>query len=328
MKKTPSQTTTSTTATVFTEVDGRIIETVYQYFLITNEQVTHALYSKGSFSTVKARLAKLVKQEYLMAFRKPTARGRRPIIYSTATKGLQYVKSQGFDVPTRFRPNEIRDLENNLPFLNHTLAVNDFLIAARNLEKHYPQITLHEARHERFLKQDPDKYPVPIYDEEGKLIREEVATLIPDGFLDFHIRDEEQKKIYRCCILLELDRGKVEAKQFKRKIRKLVAFVKSGMYTRKYKSRKVTIAFATTAGETRVGKMQDWTRSELAKTKEPPEISQMFVFTALPHLIDPETNEEVEALNLDPETLFLSPVWVVPFQKTRPPITLLGADNL
>jgi hypothetical protein len=313
---------------ILTPVDEKIIQTVYKYHLVTVEQVTRALYSKGSITTVRARLAHLAALHYLLSFNLPTPRGKRPKIYTIARPGLNHLKTLGVDVNPRFRPNEIADLEKNLPYLKHTLAVNDVLIAAANLEKHDPSITLYDMRHERFLKQEPDKYPIAIYDEEGKLLRTEYYTLVPDGFLDFHIKDEERDKTYRRCILLEVDRGTEERKQFKRKIRGLLTFVKSGMYTKKYHSRKVTIAFATTRGSQRVEKMQEWTRSELAKTKEPPEISHMFVFTALPHAIDETTNDELEALALDPETLFLSPTWVVPFQKNRPPMTLLGADNL
>ena len=265
--------------------------------------------------------------QYLLSFNLPTPRGKRPKIYTIARRGLTFLKTIGVDVNPRFRPNEIADLEKNLPYLKHTLAVNDVLIAAATLEKHYPSIALYDMRHERFLKQEPDKYPIAIYDEEGKLLRTEYYTFVPDGFLDFHIRDEEHEKTYRCCILLEVDRGTEERKQFKRKIRGLITFVKTGMYTKKYKSRKVTIAFATTRGAQRVEKMQEWTRSELAKTNEPPELSSTFLFTALPHAVDPDTQEEQDALTIDPEALFLSPVWVVPFQNKRPPITLLGAEN-
>ena len=64
--------------------------------------------------------------------------------------------------------------------------------------------------------------------------------------------------------------------------------------------------------------MREWTRSELAKTHDTWDYGYTFVFTALPHCIDPETQRELEELDdIDPVQLFLSPVWEFPFTEKK-----------
>src|SRR5947209_8651608 len=164
---------------VLTPVDIALIATVYRYYFVSIEQVTRALYSPGSYSTVKNRLASLEKRGYLLSLYYPTVKkGNSPKIYSIARAGLNVLKEQEYDVPSRFHPSEQK--EKTYFFLHHTLSVNDVLIACANIEKSYPAVQLVRMVHERSLRLEPEKYPIGIFTESGKLIREEIFTLIPD----------------------------------------------------------------------------------------------------------------------------------------------------
>lgn len=297
---------------VLTPVDTALIATVYRYYFVTIEQVTRALYSPGSYSTVKNRLASLEKRGYLLSLYYPTIKkGNSPKIYSIARAGLNVLKEQEYDIPSRFHPSEQK--EKTYFFLHHTLSVNDVLIACANIEKSYPAVQLVRMVHERSLRLEPEKYPIGIFTESGKLIREEIFTLIPDAFVEFHI--ERGNKRYRSCILFEVDRDTTEAKRFKKKIRAYITYLKTGKFTKKYKARSVTIAYATTGGKARVEQMQEWTRDELIKTNDSREFGNTFVFAALPEVFDSEW-------------LLLSDVWVKPFQGNNKPFALLSFDVL
>ena len=98
-------------------------------------------------------------------------------------------------------------------------------------------------------------------------------------------------------------------KQMKQKVGAYREMVKSGAYKKVFGTNAITIAFATTAGDLRVEAMRKWTRHELASTKEPDYIADLFLFTALPE-------------TLEPTTLFLSPVWFPAFGDKK--VSLLG----
>lgn len=296
---------------VLTPVDMSLLYTVYRYYFVTVEQVTRALYKPGTLTTVRNRLASLEKRGYLLSLYYPTIKkGNSPKIYSIARAGLNVLQEQEYDVPSRFRPVEQK--EKKYFFLHHTLAVNDVLIACANIEKSHPAIKLARMIHERQTKLEPEKYPIGIFSEEGKLLKEEIYTLIPDGFVEFHI--EQEKSRWRSCILWEIDRGTTEAKRFKKKIRAYVTYLKTGRFTKKYKARSVTIAYATTEGQARVEQMQEWTRDELSKTNDSREFGNTFVFTALPD-------------QFDSEWLLLSNVWVKAFQGSIAKFALLSSDE-
>src|SRR5260370_10301550 len=114
--------------------------------------------------------------------------------------------------------------------------------------------------------------------------------------------------------MVELDQDTTERRRFQEKIRGILTYVKSDRHVRRYKARKITVAFVTTGGQKRVERMREWTRSELAKTHDTWDYGYTFVFTALPHVIDPATQRELEELyEIDPVQLFLSPVCELPF---------------
>ena len=320
---------------VLTQVDDNILKTIYRYYYMTVLQVVKSVgYSVNSLPTVRTRLRHLEKKGYLSAIYLPTVRkGNFPKIFYLSSGGLNILRKQGFDVPHRYHATEQK--EKQYLFLKHTLAVNDVLIAAKHVATQYPQVSLYEFRHERELKRDPEKFTITLYKEtesdteQAAVWKQEDFYFVPDAFLDFHI--EQEKKTFRSAILVELDRDTIERRRFQEKIRGILTYIKSERHVRRYKARKITVAFVTTGGQKRVEKMREWTRSELAKTHDTWDYGYTFVFTALPHVIDPVTQKELEELDdIDPVQLFLSPVWEFPFteKKGGKKVALLAPEPL
>lgn len=320
-KAAPKPTKTRRIPDVLTLVDENILKTIYQYYYMTVVQVVKSLgYSVNSLPTVRTRLLHLEKKGYLASLILPTVgAGNSPKIFSLGSLGIRRLRDEGYEVPNRFHPSEQK--EKQYLFLKHTLAVNDVLIAAKHVEDAFPQITLYDFLHERELKRDPEKFTITLYKETEDETKEAVVWkqqdfyFVPDAFLDFHI--EQENKTLRSALLLELDRDTTERRRFQEKIRGLLTYVKSGRHVRRYKARNITVAFVTTGGQKRVEKMREWTRTELSKTHDTWGYGKTFVFTALPHVIDPAT-------------LFLSPVWEFPFteKKGNKKVSVLAPEPL
>jgi hypothetical protein len=291
-------------------IDDRFLQAIYRYHMLKPDQLTRRYYSRGSLTFVKARLKLLTDHGYLEANQQPTTRGRSPFFYTLAGKGIKYLKEAGFEVNRYYRPS--RKVE-YLPFLLHTFSVNDVLIAAELLVENQPQLTLAEMHHELTLKQDPCKAPVRRdgYSREGETPTQHVA-IVPDGWLDFRYDRGGEGTERRMCLWLEVDRGTVGKKEFKSKAAAILAFYQSGAYARRFGTNSLRVAFATTDGMMRVNQMRAWLRDVLGKELAKPHIAERFICTMLPD-------------EIDPRTLFLAPVWYVPFDNTSP-VSLLVTE--
>src|SRR5260370_14430518 len=276
-----------------------LIAAIYRYQLVTCEQVRLACgYSKNSLRLVQKLLQALTVHEYVLTLSRPTLKGKAPFVYTLARKGLQYLKAAGYDVRDSFRPSQERALENNYLFLTHTLALNDVLISASRLVQFAPNHSLFAFTHERVLKRTPYKVEVSRND------KTETITLIPDAFLEFrHTKANGREK--RIPVLLELDRGTTEQQRFRKKIRAYIFLMRSGAYKEMFAAKTITVGFATTQGVRRVEQMRDWARKECAASSEPGWLTEWFLFTALPPV-------------LEPTKLFLGKVWFLPFDDKTP----------
>jgi hypothetical protein len=291
---------------LITQVYDTLLRAVHTYRMLTVVQATRLLYKLSSATTVSTRLKTLAEHGYLLRISLPTTNGQAPLVYMLASLGIRYLEQGGSDVTSRYR--RVEQQEKSYLFLMHTLAVNDVLIASAKLPAVASHITLFEMQHEHILKQTPLSVTISKYEVDGTTGTQRLSV-IPDGWLDFRI-SRDGKKERRASIWLEVDRGTIEAKQFKRKLRGILAAIETGKYTEMFKAKAVTVAFATTSGERRVEQMRSWTREALAITHEKGYISEMFMFTALPETIDPFT-------------LFCTPVWYTPF-KDKEAVALLS----
>ena len=290
------------TSFVVTASHNGVLQAVYKYQLLTSVQLVRACgYSPNSLARIQRLTKQLVDTEYLLSLPVPVVRGKAPLVYTLARKGLNYLKMAGFDVREYFRPS--KEQEKSYLFLQHTLALNDVLIAASNLPTGVADYSLHSFTHERVLKRTP--YKVTIWQGE----REESVTVIPDAFLLFveQKRNGRQRSIP---ILLELDRNTTEQKHFRRNLRARITFIKQEGYKTLLGTNTVTFAYAVAlGGMKRREELRSWARKELASTNEQRWLSNLFFFCDLPD-------------DLEPHKLFLAPCWFTPFGET--PLSLLA----
>jgi len=298
-----------------TPLDYQILQYVREYHFLTAWQLVKLHYSDGSLTRARVVLLRLYDEaEFLDRRALPhVGVGQPTYIYALATKGINYLKDQGFPSFSRYRPSELQQFK--YPHLDHVLHLNDFLIAGRNITKVAPDITLAAMRHDLDLKRTPAKVSYVRRLPDGDRIDERV-TIVPDGWMDFRLQLANSSKKRRKCIIVELDRGsETNVGEFKKKIRAYVPYAyPGGAYEAMFGTQTVIVAFATTAGERRLKTMLLWCEQELQEQRLEHE-APLFRFTALPQEeLDPQTG-------LDPKKLFLSTVWYVPYEKE--PVTLL-----
>ncbi|SRR5579871_3714953 len=276
------------TPTLLSAVDEKLLLAVHKFHYLTLTQLIRYLgyseRSKGSANWIGGFLKALVADNYLVAQNLPrvSSYGRNPLIYSLATQGVKHIEHVGLTVQTKLTPAE---QERSFLFLEHTLRLNDVLIAACLLEKQIDGITLAELRHERVLKHHPTKVQV-----DGKSV-----SVIPDAWLDFRLSPPFSRASEQVAICLELDRATEDVLSFRSKIRKYVAFA-GGAYQSAFGTGSLTIAFVTTGTDRRVQQMKIWTREELTRLNTLG-YADLFLFT----LLDAGCVDDVE--------LFTAPVF-------------------
>lgn len=277
---------------------------LYHLYKATPEQLCRLHYSFGSIKAVKARLKILVNHGYVQ-YAAVAIKHERPertffsarYFYTLAPAGVRYLAGLGFDVEEGWRPHNEAD-KHGL-FVDHTLELNDVIIAAALLKDIDPRFYLESFIHERVMKRQP--YPVTLPDGRS-------SSVIPDAYLDFrHVGTT-----IHFPVLLEHDRSTEERAHFKRKIQSYVAFIKARGYKTAFDSDRINIAFTTFGGENRLNEMREWTRQVLGAANEPRQIYAAFRFAALPRPVSPGT-------------AWLEPRWHYPEGDDQPPEPLLAA---
>jgi hypothetical protein len=298
------KTNTEKEFTVLVSHTALLVE-IYKYQLLTTEQLLVACnYSVKSLARVQRLMKQLVDQEYVLAFPRPVIKGKAPLVYSLAIKARNYLERAGYDINDYFRPSS--EQEKGYLFLEHTLALNTVLISASRLSLSHPEYYLYIFQHERILKKTP--YKATVEGMKNGTYTKETITLIPDAFLDFRHKKPSGKE-ERIPVLFELDRGTTEQKNFRRKIRAYITFLKSGAYKDMFGVNTITIAYGVSQdtqekAQKRLVTLRDWTRKELAATSEPKWIAELFFLTALPQRVQPET-------------LWIDTVWLPPFDEVK-----------
>jgi hypothetical protein len=204
-----------------------------------------------------------------------------PYVYMLGIRGIRYLRALGLDV-LPLHPSE--HTEKSTLFLDHILTTNDVLIAAAQLPRLVPDIQVAEMKHDLTLRRDLKN------------------SIVPDGWIDFRIPEKTQ-----VCIWLEVDRGTMEQKRLRQKITALLRFINTD-YAGTFGTPSLTIAFATTAGQRRCDQLCEWIEKELL-TSVQKERADLFCIAPLPDRA------------IEPKTLFVTPIWQVPFQTE--PVSLI-----
>jgi hypothetical protein len=290
------------------ERDGHILQAIYTYQYLTLAQITRLFFSarsQRSKNHAGQYLKRLAEEQWLIRFPLPaTHKGNRAFVYTLGYMGVKYLHALGFDAsPSSCQAKPAPSYQH----LQHTLCLNDVLIAAALLPRRVPSVLLADMQHEWILKQKPLHVPSPDIPGNGRRpTGTQMTTVIPDAWLDFRLSLNGITS--QTAVWLELDRGSEEQKQFRRKVRGLYEASCSETYRQEFGAQTITIAFATTAGEKRREQLRQWTKQELLLLQKILD-ADLLLFTSLPPTGD-----------LDPEWLFLSPVWTTPLTNTPVPL--------
>lgn len=261
-----------------------LLVAIGRYFYLTARQCTRLLYAETSLTRVQALLKELADDSYCqrLFLPRPTPHGRVPAVYTLERLGRASLAAMGVDVPTRLRPSEAR--EHKYLFLDHTLCVNDCLIAMEVLSRRAPQIAIRTMLHERTLRH----MPIAVTDPDGRQ-----ASVIPDGWLDLRVTLPDGA--YRTCLALEIDRGTTEQRAVRRKVARWVAAA-DGPYQEVFGTDLLTVAIVATPGRERADELLRWIAAELGSLHRP-DAADLFFVTS------------VDAASVDPATLYCGPVW-------------------
>ena len=272
---------------------------LYHLQLARAEQLCRLHYSLASITTIKARLKTLTEHGYVLADAIPTKTGRSPYYYTLGPKGMKYLEGLGYDTHDAWRPN--KELDKGYIHLEHTLELNDVLIAAALIHQVDPSYHLSRFDHERMLKRRPVQVSWRTQVAQGG--KSTMASLIPDAFLDFRrsLPDGSQRRL---ALLIEHDRGTEDQHHFRRRIRAYITLLRSEQYKELFGVKAITVAFSTFVGPQRLEQMRAWTRAELTETNEPSQIGLMFCFASL-------------SRPLDPKQVWFEPCWYAPYDTAR-----------
>ncbi|GHO85191.1 hypothetical protein KSZ_31970 [Dictyobacter formicarum] len=315
-----------------TELDYEILTYVKEYYLLSTWQLVNLHYAKGSKTRASTKLQILSGQSQktpakVYLYREALERkapGNPTFVYCLATCGLSYLRRNGYpNLTRRFRPCETRGLS----YLHklHCLNVNDILIAARNLSKVSPDITLAQWRHDFDLQKIPAVVTFArdlTTSYSGESVQQTVR-LVPDGMLDFRLRLYDAKvNEWRRVILFEVDRGtETNSKKFKEKILAYIHYcLPEGGFEKRYGKTNKRIAYIVTrGGEKRLIMLRHWCE-EVLREQHFEQEQNLFRFTSISQQTDQDTGSIREELAISP-TLFVQPVWYKPFEEE--PDTLL-----
>ncbi len=291
---------------VLTKRDEDILRAVAYYRYMTVDDLCRLLgyaypASRKYVGKMLARLAggdDYVERSNLFRFPMPDVRaGNSQRIYTLGAQGRSYLQDLGMEIDWYFRPKSTAEL--TYSHLLHPLALTRFLVAAQTLVRTHPEIQLTHMKIEYELRRDALEVMVTLPNKAGKQ-QEVPIPVVPDAWLDFFLSLQTNPTLP---ILVEIDRGTEQQQKFKEHIATRLAYVRrGGAYFQQFNTEYVTIAYATTGSEQRVRTMLAWTE-EVMRDLQKQHFSELFHFTSLP---------EGE---LDPERLFLQPVWHVPFQR-------------
>lgn len=272
--------------------DERMPVGLYHLHLATAAQLTRLHYSPGSYKTVRQRLHELAKYGYVVIDAIPEKFHRGPNYYTVGTKGLHYLADIGLEVDKSLRA--AKETHKGYLHIQHLLEINDLLIAALKVSTINNRLYVTRFIHERELKRKPYKV----------MLQGQTYGLVPDGFIDFHLR-REGKADLSLPLLLEHDRGYERESQFRQKIAAYRAFIASGVYKERFGVEGITVVITTYTNFDRLTLLRDWTWREVNTDLQ---LAGRFRFALLPKPPEP--------------TVFFEPRWYT--LAGNQPIVLLG----
>lgn len=288
------------TALFLSPADAAILRAFGRYHYLTARQVTRLHYAASSLTHVQEKLKRLTDAGYLRTnFRYREGRsGSSPYIYSLSLQGRRVLEKLGMEVTYRPTPSEQRAYK--ALFFDHTIAVNDVLIAVERLARQRNDVELLALKAERELKRLGSRVP---------LGSGEQVWVHLDGWFTLQF-DESPWPTG-----LELDRGTEQQRRWRKKVTALLTWHRQ-VYPELFGMSALTIMVVivppdAVSRDKRLAELLYWTEQELTTLGQIRE-GQRFYFT---------TQNPSET---DPEEFFFAPLWFCPFDKTPRPLLEVG----
>ncbi|MGI8961522.1 MAG: replication-relaxation family protein [Bryobacteraceae bacterium] len=294
---------------VLKEHEIKIVDACNRYFLLTPHQINRLLY-KGGVQNRYSQLRALATDKYLQVVNlgRHNPYGRAPIAYALGSAGRTVLMKLGNDVPKRLRiyatKGETTDgKDEDIPMHRpHTLAVNDFLIAAELVSN--PHISFFRFVHEKTLFSQR----LPVVLPSGK-----ATSIAPDAFIEFRISDSRGR--HRACLIHEEDLGTEHRPAWTNKILAHLECMK-GMYQDRFDVKRFAFTVHTTKGEDRLEELCQWTEKVLLDQNVGKAIRNSFYFSSF------------SAETASPNQLFIAPVWYRAFRERPLPILQVALDEV
>jgi len=242
-----------------TKRDIEIIKTVYDFRVLRGDQIQSLFF--GSQSTASYRLLRLYQHEYLNRHFLPTLGGlaNSPTLYTLDKAGIAVLRRDHGLAPEDFSRN-LAKKELSPLFLEHILDINSFRVSV-NLAVKDNGYDIEKWIDDGTLKSDYDR--VKIRTTKG---RSKNVSLIPDGYFTLQVPRGKSN------FFLEIDRGTMTNQRFQEKILAYQAYISSGQYQRRYKTKSLRV-LTVTVGEKRL--------VNLKKKTEEVQGEKVFWFTTL-----------------------------------------------
>lgn len=196
------------------ENDRTIVSYLYRYGVLSQSQFERIL--ERSRSTVQQLLRRLYDHQYVERLFLPVTKfGSSPALYVLDKEGLALLRSMGYDDFSGLPGRDLKPM-----FLYHTVAISEVHLA---IEKACQQ----------------SGYTIGIWLNDNRLrsegMRVSIASerkpvpLIPDSYFTITVPNKGTAHCF-----LEVDRGTMDAGDFKKKVEAYSAFYKSGEFHRRY----------------------------------------------------------------------------------------------
>jgi hypothetical protein len=265
---------------VLTRRDEEIVRWVYELRFATQEQIQQLLFTPTTASSCKRRLTLLYHNGYLDRRLLPLRSrfGANRAAYCLDKKGKQLLTHRTGSGLAQIDWRPI-DNDRELYFLEHLLSTNQVRICATigATEQCFDLSWVDERTLKSTAMRDLVKDPRN---------PETTLAVIPDGY--FQLAGEGAPLGFA----VELDRGTVEEKPFKTKIRALGEWKTTGVYRQRFDTDSLRVLFVvspTPRDSNRVSRIKAWTEAEGGQS--------LFWFAELP--------------DLTPRSFFSAPIWQV-----------------
>ena len=237
--------------------------------------------------------------------------GSAPYVYFLDTKGIDLLKKHGCDpdllLPYYRRVRKIKERKALPDDTAHSLAITDYLNAAKRIQEYESRLSLFSFQHDWLLRQK--EFPSLVFKEHNPTA--EKYDFHPDGFLEFHLDRGDTEPPIPKRVFVEVDMGTHTSRdRFKKKLAAYIDFFSSGTYAQMLGNvRNYVVVYVTPKGEDRRDVLRAWTREYFS---ELPYMPRRFLRGSEPSWFDENLFRfaAVPPSTLDPKVTFFQPMYL------------------